>query len=183
MEMTEILKAWKRFGRPRVLVNRNTKSTWNVYETDALEEGFHLLSGWIRQRQSQQVIVLSLLLMPFSAYLADCINMTFFESAVLNIWAFILSSFLFSLVAIVWAMPLWTLRLLFPFKWSLLDRAQAETVRRGLYVVILLVLVSLPAIPFVLQATAASILFCILLFVVYLGLGKVDVDLMTIGEG
>jgi hypothetical protein len=45
METRELLKAWKRFGRPPALVDANVKRAWRMSHEDVFEEGMGLLSG------------------------------------------------------------------------------------------------------------------------------------------
>jgi len=56
--MAELVKSWKKFGRPQSLVDQNTKNTMKHQEVDAVDEAIGFFTGWLRQAPSQMMIVL-----------------------------------------------------------------------------------------------------------------------------
>ena len=175
MEMIELLKTWKRFGRPQTLADRNTKGSWDVYETDPFDEGLHMVSGWLRHRQSQQLLIVLALICALSRYFIHFSNLMVTSYLAGLTWENIQLLFLSMLPPCGIVMSALAVIALFPFKWDLLREEQTIRISKNLNMMTTLLLISVMVIPFVIPVTTSNIIASIILY-------AVDVDIIHVGE-
>lgn len=160
MEMIEVIRTWKKFGRPQSLVDRNTKTTGMNNTTDLFDEGVRILSKWLRQWPSQQLVIISIFtcsVLSYIGYIGDATMYVILEGSIfdmLNHMWFLFPSFL---ILITVVSSLWAIGSLFPFKWDLLKEEQNARVSNLLNLMIVLLVFSLIIIPFMIPVTIYSV--------------------------
>ncbi len=135
MVMAELVKSWKKFGRPQSLVDQNTKSTMKHQEVDAVDEVAGLFAGWLRHAPSQLMILL---------FIIGCMGWSHVSSLQFfverDILSFIIEGIPMLLVAYIAVWPLFIAFLLFPFKWDYLEVGQRRVVELNLMKINMLLL-------------------------------------------
>ena len=169
MEMMEVIRTWKKFGRPLSLVDKNTKITEMTNTTHPIDEGVRLLLEWLRHWQSQQLVTTSIFtcsLLSYLGYINDETVLFMLEGSIFDIWDFMMLLFPWFLILFTVVGPFWVIASLFPFKWDLLQDEQIARISKHLNVVIILLVLSHIVIPFMISVTSYSFVSSIILFFV-----------------
>ncbi len=168
MEMMEVIRTWKKFGRPQSLVDRNTKTTGMTGTTDSFDEVTHLLWKWLHHWPSQQLVIISILTCSVLPYIGsiDSNVFTMMEVSILDMLNLMVLLFPWFLILTTMVWPLWAMASLFPFKWDLLDEEQTARISKHLNMLIVLLVFSIIVISFMIPITVNSIVPFIILFFV-----------------
>ncbi len=135
MVIAELVKTWKKFGRPQPLVDQNTKSTIKYQEIDAVDEAVGFFTGWLRQAPSQLMIVMFIIGGMGWSHISSL--QFFVERDILN---FIIEGIPMLLVAYIVFCPLFVAFLLFPFKWDYFEVGQRRVLELNLMKINMLLL-------------------------------------------
>ncbi len=168
MEMMEVIRTWKKFGRPLSLVDRNTKTTGMNNTTDSFDEGVRLISRWLRHWQSQQLVIVSIFtcsVLPYVGFI-DSNVFTMMDVGILDVLNLMVLLYPWFIILTTMVWPLLAMASLFPFKWDLLQEEQTARISKHLNMVIVLLVFSLFIIPFMIPVTFNSIVPFIILFFV-----------------
>lgn len=159
MEMMEVIRTWKKFGRPQSLVDRNTKTTGMTGTTDSFDEATRLLWKWLHHWPSQQLVIVSIFtcsVLPYIGFI-DSILYTMFEGSTFDMWYLMVLLFPWTQILIIVVWPMFAMALLFPFKWDLLDEEQTARISKHLNIIIVLLVLSHMVIPFMIPVTINNI--------------------------
>lgn len=127
MAMAELVKSWKKFGRPQSMVDQNTKSIMKHQEVDPVDEAIGLFTDWLRQAPSQLMIVMFTI---GCMIWSNVSSLQFFIER--DISSFLIEGFPILLVAYIAIWPLIVAFLLFPFKWDYLEIGQRRMIELNL---------------------------------------------------
>ncbi len=168
MEMMEIIRTWKKFGRPLSLVDRNTKTTGMTGTTDSFDEVTRLLWKWLHHWSSQQLVIVSIFTCSVLPYIGSIDSNVFsmMEVSILDMFNIMVLLYPWFLILTTMVWPLWAMASLFPFKWDLLDEEQTARISKHLNMIIVLLVFSLLIIPLMIPVTFNSIVPFIILFFV-----------------
>jgi len=135
MVMAELVKSWKKFGRPQSLVDQNTKSTKKHQEVDSVDEVVGFFTGWLRETPSQLMVVM------FTIGCMAWSNVSSLQFLIeRDISSLIIEGIPLLIVGYIAVWPLFVAILLFPFKWDYLEVGLRRVVELNLMKINMLLL-------------------------------------------